>query len=629
MAVRRRVLIVLAVLTTGALLAGGWLAWRVSLAADALRDLRTATDGARPEVDALDVGALRARLPAVQDAADRAAEAADDPVWRLAEHLPIVGDDLTAVRLVSRAADDLARESAPDLLAALAALTGDRAHTGDPAHSGDPAHTAAPGPAGDPARAADPSAAADRAAARAAALPSGWVDLAAVVAAAPAAGRAAATVDRLRSELAPIDPGGLVGPVAGPVAALQDVLAGTSGPLAAAQEVAAVLPTMLGADGPRTYLLLSLNPAELRAQGGIVGAVAVLRADDGAVGLVGQRSTADLPELSAPVIPLTGTELALHGDRLGRWVQDTVLTPDFPRAAELAAAFWAAQTGQVVDGVVATDPVVVADVLAATGRTVQADGAEIGAPDLLRVLLRDAYLDYGDPRAGDAFYAQVAAAVFGVLRDAVAEPATARAVALAGGAAVDQRRVAVWSARPAEQVVLAGSGVGGAFLTGDAVTPTGAGVGDAVGVFLDDATAGKLGYDLDVGVDVRLSGCGTREPRARVTLRLGYAPPADVAGFPAQVLGDGRSGVPAGWLATNVAFYGARDGALGEVRRDGAVVGGQVAREGRREVAVLTSRLAPGTGEEYVVDVAARGGSLTVWTTPTLWGPGVVTTTCP
>ena len=138
-----------------------------------------------------------------------------------------------------------------------------------------------------------------------------------------------------------------------------------------------------------------------------------------------------------------------------------MLTPDFPRAATLAAAFWTAQTGQAVDGVLATDPVVVADLLAATGRTVRADGAEIGAQDLLRVLLRDTYLDHGDPRAGDAVYAQVASAVFGVLRDAVEEPATARAVAVAGQAAVEQRRVAVWSAHPAEQAVLAGVGRGG------------------------------------------------------------------------------------------------------------------------------------------------------------------------
>lgn len=591
MAVRRRVLIAVAVLLAALLLLGGWLAFRVYQAGTALRDLQATADGARAEVGAMDVPALEARLPDAQDAAARAADAADDPVWRLAERLPLVGDDLRAVAVVATAADRLAHDAAPDLLTALGSVVG---------------------PGAQPARA----------------VPAGWVDLAPVADAAPAAARAAAVVDSLRADLATLDPDRLVGPVAGPVAQLQGALDGASSSLSALGEVAAVLPDLLGDDRPRTYLLLSLNPAELRAQGGIVGAVAVLQVADGAVGLVGQRSTVDLPELAAPALPLSEAEVALYGDRPGRWVQDSVLVPDFPRAAALAAAFWQQSTGQAVDGVLATDPVVVADLLSATGRTVQADGAELGGDTLLRALLRDAYLAYGDPRWGDAFYAQVATAAFGVLRDAAADPAAARVAGEALLGAVDERRVALWSADPAEQAVLARTPLGGAFLSGDAVTPTGR-VGGAVGVFLDDATAGKLDFDLAATVSVTMQGCGTADPTARVDLRLDYRPPADVAGYPAQVLGDGRSGVPAGWLATNVSFWSARDGRVGPVARDGAVIGGQTGSAERRDVAVLTSRLAPGAGEAYSVTVPAPGGALTVWTTPTLTGPGVVAGECP
>lgn len=594
MAVRRRVLIVAAVLLAAVLVLGGWLTSRVVQAAGALRDLQTAADGLRPELDALDVRALDARLPALQDASVRAADAVDDPVWRAAQHLPFVGDDLAAVAAVSTAAADLATDAAPALLAALAAVVD----------------------------AGDAQAVADRG------VPAGWVDLAPVVRGAPAASRAAAVLDTLRADLDGLDPATLVGPVSGPVGELRAALHGSAATLAAARELAVALPGLLGADGPRTYLLLSLNPAELRAPGGIVGAVAVLQVSDGAVGLAGQRSTADLPELATSVVPLSDAEQALYGDRLGRWVQDSVLTPDFPRAAEVAAAFWRQSTGQPVDGVLATDPVVVADLLAATGRTVHADGAELSGDTLLQALLRDAYLAYGDPRMGDAFYAQVAAAAFEVLRDAATDPAAARAAATTAAAAVADRRVALWSARPAEQARLVATPVGGAFLSGDAATPTGT-VGAAVGVFLDDATAGKLGYDLTATVAVTMSGCGTDDPRARVDVLLDYHPPADVGTYPAQVLGDGRSGVPAGWLATNVSFYSARDGRLGEVRRDDAVVGGQTERVARRDVVVLTSRLAPGVRQTWSVTVPAPHGALTVWTTPTLSGPGVVTGECP
>lgn len=597
MTVRRRVLLACAVLLAAALLVGGWLAVRVWQAAGAVRDLQAAASGAAGEAAALDVTALQGRLPAVQDAAARAAGAADDPVWRLAQHLPLVGDDLAAVAAVSRAADALAHDAAPDLLAAVAEVAGGPA----------------PGGAGG---------------ATARAVAPGWVDLAPVVAAAPAAERAADVAQDLRDELAVIGTDGLVGPVAGPVGQLRSALDGAQDALATVRSLAPVLPALLGEDGPRTYLLLSRNPAELRAQGGIVGAVTVLQVRDGAVGLVGQRGTVELPELAAPALPLGDDEQALYGDRLGRWVQDVGLTPDFPRAAELAAAFWQQSTGQAVDGVLATDPVVVADLLAATGRTVQADGTEVGGDGLLRVLLRDAYLAYGDPRSGDAFYAQVAGAAFAVLRDSVAEPAAARAAASVAGRAVGERRVALWSARPGEQSRIGASALGGAFLTADAPTPAGS-VGQAVGVFLDDATAGKLDFDLATTVTVTMTGCGTARPEALVELALDYRPPPDVATYPAQVLGDGGSGLPAGWLATNVSFYSARDGVVGEVRRDGVLLGGQSGRIGRREVAVVTSRLAPGAAERYAVTVPAPGGALSVWTTPTLDGPGVVTGACP
>lgn len=587
-------LLVAAVLLGGLVLVGGWLGVRVWQAADASRDLQAAVDGAGPEVAALDLTALGARLPAVQEAAARAAAAADDPVWRAAQHLPFVGDDLAAVAAVATAADDLAQDAAPDLLSALdAVLAGSTASRGT-----------------------------DRDA------PDGWVDLAPLADAAPAAARAAAIAETLRADLSGIDAGSLAGPVAGPVAAVQDALAGASGPLDTVQALAAVLPGLLGDDGPRTYVLLSLNPAELRAQGGIVGAVAVLQARDGAVGLVAQRGTAEMPELAESAVPLTDDELDLYGARLGRWIQDSVLTPDFPRAAEAASAFWTETTGQPVDGVLSVDPVVVADLLSATGRTVQADGVEIGGDSLLQVLLRDVYLAYGDPKDGDAFYAQVATAAFAVLGDARTDPQAARAAVSVAQRAVADRRVALWSARPDEQARIGATALGGAFLSGDATTPTG-GTGQALGVFLDDATAGKLDFDLDATVAVTMAGCGTAAPTARVDLRLDYHPPADVASYPAQVVGDGGSGLPAGSLATNVSFYAPRDTALGEVRRDDAVVGGQSASTGRREVAVVTSRLAPGEGETYSTTVPAPGGRLTVWTTPTLTGPGVVVGECP
>jgi hypothetical protein len=113
-----------------------------------------------------------------------------------------------------------------------------------------------------------------------------------------------------------------------------------------------------------------------------------------------------------------------------------------------------------------------------------------------------------------------------------------------------------------------------------------------------------------------------------VPLDHAYDPPAADADLPAQVVGDGGSGLPAGWLATNVSVYSARGGTPLEVRRDGVVVGGLLATVGERSAMVLTSRLAPGAHETWTVTVPAPSGALTVRTTPTLTGPGSVSGSC-
>ena len=53
----------------------------------------------------------------------------------------------------------------------------------------------------------------------------------------------------------------------------------------------------------------------------------------------------------------------MFGDQIAVFVQDVTLTPQFPRAAELARAMWERATGTQVDGVLATDPVALGHLL--------------------------------------------------------------------------------------------------------------------------------------------------------------------------------------------------------------------------------------------------------------------------
>ncbi|KQT02241.1 DUF4012 domain-containing protein [Cellulomonas sp. Leaf395] len=558
--------------------ATGWLAYRGYQAGTALLSAKDVVLDLRGDVDGADVQQIEARLPQVQADLAAARAATGDPVWRAAEHLPWLGANLEAVRVVSWSLDDVVRDALPAIGRIDAVLRAQETPGTD-----------------------------------------GRIDLAPLVDAAPDIVAAAASAHSAQAAVAAIDTNALVTPLAGPVGQVQDELAHVTGALDAGAQVASLLPPMLGADGPRTYLLVSLNSAELRSAGGIAGAFAILRADDGALELTEQRTTLDLVGTDASILPLTDEELRVDTDRLGRWVQNAVMTPDFPRSAELLSARWERDIGTRVDGVIATDPVAASYLLGATGPVVEPGGAQITAANVVQVLLRDAYTTYGDDSAsGDAFYTAVAATVFRAVSSGQGD---SRGIVDALARAGAEGRVRMWSAHPQEQERLEGTSVGAAFLTGP--------FPDATGVFLNDGSAGKLGYYLTTTVTVEDLRCTGSDPTATVRLDLAYDPPADLSSLPEYVTGTADTGLPVGVLSTNVSVYAPIGAVLENLRLGESYVSGITATMAGRDVQIVTSNMAPGAAETYRVEVPVRDGTVSVWTTPTLTSPGLITATCP
>lgn len=576
---RRRVVVAAVVVLVVLVGTAGWLAFRVYQAGRALLAAQDGLTAITQDARTRDLAGMKAALPPVRSQLDAARRAVDDPVWRAGTVLPWAGRQLGAVRTVTVALDQVVDVAGPALDAADTVLSSRQSSSG------------------------------------------GQVALGPIIDALPPILAAADQVDSASRAIDGIDAAALTPRLAAPVASMQRQLGQVAGPLRSALPVAHLLPALLGADGPRSYLLVSLNTAELRAQGGIVGAMAVLRVDHGTISLVDQRSTADFPALDAPILPLTPAELEIQKDVLGRWIQNATMSPDFPRAAQLAAARWQAVTGQHVDGVISTDPVAAAELLKATGPVTVAGGVTLQGDTLVRQLLRDAYLllpyQGGDNAAADAFYAQAAGAIFHAVASGQGDRV---AVVQALAQAAQQGRVRIWSEHADEETALAGTGVGGAFLSGS--------YPNDAGVFLDDGTSGKLDYYLTTKVSVESMTCTGPNPTATVRLDLSYSPPADVASEPAYVTGLSKSGLPTGWLATNVTVYTPVGAQLGSLRLGDGYVAGTSATQDGRAVQVVTSWLAPGQQVTYRATVPVHGGSLTVWSTPTLTSNGRQTVTC-
>jgi hypothetical protein len=515
-----------------------------------------------------DLEAARASLARLQGyaAAARADTAGWD--WGVASAAPVVGDDLDAVRTVADVLDELSRQALPELIQ----LAGSMSLT-----SLVPA--------------------------------SGQLDLAGLAAsAAPVAAADDAVLGAYR-RISAIKADHLVPQLRDGVGQFTDGLRRLAELTATARRVTTLVPPMLGADGPRTYLVLLQNLAEVRATGGMPGAYIVVRADHGAIRLIDQGTAATgLGVFATPVLPLRPEQTALYTERLGTFAADVNFTPHFPTVATLAREMYRRRSGRAVDGVLATDPVALSYVLSATAPLVVAGGPRLTAANAVRVLLSDVYASMSRPQQ-DAYYAAAARAVFEALSRGAVDPA--RVVqALARAAA--ERRLLVWSARPAEESALSGTVVEGALPVRDGGTPT-------VGVFLNDGSGAKLDYYLTHSAQLAVAACRP-DTRLELRLRLTIGSTAPSTGLSRDVTGMALSGDPY-TVRTNVMVFSPTGGSIVSMALDGQTVHIATGLERGRIVGVLVLDLRPGQRRTIEADLltdALPGADVTpqLWVTP-------------
>ncbi len=546
-----------------------WVGWKGSIAYVGLSDAQSSASKARDAIGKGDAVEAARQLESMTDSMERAREATADPVWAAASSVPWLGANLRAVTTLTGALDELARDGvAPVVDVASLVASGGLAPV------------------------------------------DGQIDLGPLAAAAPELAAAADAGERASASLAGIDTGGLLPVVAEQVEVVRDEVADVASALRTGARVSALLPSMLGADGERRYLALFLNSAELRSTGGLVGALTVITADDGALSMSTTRAGTDLERFDEPVLPLTPAELEIHSESLGRIIQNVALTPDFPRTAALAAAMWEADTGEKVDGVIATDVVALAAVLAATGPVTTEDGTTLDADSVVAELLHEPYLRYKKQADADEFFADAAGRVFARL---VAGGGDVTGLIDGLATATGEGRMLVWSTRETEQTGLREAGLSGAFLSGAAPM--------AGGVFLNDATGGKLDYFLGAEVDVARVTCTDDGMRVVTRLRLVSRVPSSVEDLPKYVTG--LADVPKGSFITRVSAYGPAGGSLLATRVDGVAVGGRQAVEEGRDVNLISVELAPGQSVAYEFEwLVPRAGPVEVWSTPTTTAPG-------
>ena len=548
------------------LIMGGAAAW-LGVQAVVIKDNLQATTELLPQLKkqlaANDPTAAAATVQSLASHTSTAKKAGTDPLWKAAGALPWVGANLSAATTVTVTADDVVQFAAKPLLRAFASLDW---------------------------KALTPT--------------DGAVGLEAIDAAAPSVVAAANTVQLSSDRLAGIDMTKLVPQVADPLTTAQEQLEELRGTLNVAASTVQLLPAMMGSDDTRNYLLLIQNSAEVRATGGIPGALAVLRSDKGRIELTSQDSASAMGSFD-PAVIADPVQQAIYSNRMGIYMQNVNMTPDFPTAAATARTMWQQRhPGEVIDGVISVDPSALALILKATGPvdvgSAIPDGVNIGtlpttltSENLVQALLSDVYAAIENPAMQDAYFAEVAKQVFAKISSG--ETSGEKLVA-ALGKGVGENRIKIWSSHADEQKLLGSQRIGGA-ISGPSVAPA------AFGVYFNDGTGAKMDYYVKRTVQLvqQCSAGGYGQYTARITLT--NTAPADAAtSLPKYVTGGGVFGVPPGHVATNVVAYGPSLARAQEARVDGNAGGFGSFTHDSRPVGLVRVELAPGESKTVEID---------------------------
>lgn len=497
---------------------------------------------------------------AFTESTENAVAALDNPVWNAAERVPLLGENLRAISTTAQVANGIAEGAVL--------------------------------PAGD----IDLEAFKPR---------FGRLDVDAVTETAPVIEVANTTLHSASDIMADIDTSALLGPIATSVEQLRNELKRVGEITSALSIASQILPSAMGADGPRNYLLMFPNNAELRSQGGNPTAFAILEISDGEISIRPEvGAVGGIPVFPSRIGDPDEETLELYPD-LGLSMDSITRTPDFPTTAAMAKTAWENTFGLTVDGVLSVDPVALSYVLEATGPLPLDGGGELDATNVVDRVLSEVYEQYPDGASQDAYFTAISSLVFvavssgqGSFVDLVA--AFARAA--------EEHRLMFWAADDEEQEVIELTPLTGSEIDEDVAT--------AFDIYLNDHTRTKLGYYLDATLEVSANRCQTTDTLFSMSGTLTSSVPVGTT-LPGALT---SPIAPAGTILTRAEVYGPANARVTEVYVAGKRVSSpDDLQVGDRTVVTIDLPLDPGETVDFSVGFVGEGldyPDLDVRTTP-------------
>jgi hypothetical protein len=542
------------------LLGGGavWVGMNALTVKNELEAARPLLSSVKDKVLAGQASTAQAEVDELAEHATKAREASSGPVWWLAEQLPTVGTNLVAVRTIA----DSVSNVVDDAVVPAVAL-------------GDTLSPAVFKPV------------------------DGAVDLAAISSITPVLDSAGTALTGASESISALDTTSLIGPVKNAVTEIDALVGEVEPAIATAKALAPVLPGLLGAEGPRDYLLVFENSAEARPLGGIAGAQILVTADQGKVGITRSTTGRDFKFESEAFANshVTSEARALYLPPFGVQSQNNTLTPRVEVAADLTRSMWGSQLGVTPATVIFIDPIALTYILEATGPIPLPDGTELTSANSNDILLNAVYQTYSDDAdAQDAYFTAAATETFSaIMNGRVDVPKFVTAVQRAGA----EDRMLVSSTDATVQGLAVEAGLQGSMPqeTADAYQ---------IGVYYSDYLGSKMDYYLRSAVQVGQQTCAAGNRVVRVQIAAtNVLDPAAVEGLSTFITGAGGNGfrVPFGDLRIFTYIYAPPGSTItsigGSTDQEAAMIG----RDDPYPVARGVIQVAPGATETATIDI--------------------------
>ncbi|MBY6683386.1 DUF4012 domain-containing protein [Rhodococcus sp. BP-316] len=481
---RRRVPIWVWIVAVVLLALVAWFGWTVYTAYKGLSSARDDALAARSAILAGNADEGRERVADATAASTDALDATESPIWKAVAAIPGVGSPLDVVGPLTGLVHDLTTEVLQPAVDVGAVLNPSELRADD-----------------------------------------GTIDLGALREASPTLEQVSASATALNQRAESIDTDSYLPQVTEAGDSLKAQLNDLSGLLTNTSLASKILPDMLGENSPKSYFLAFQTNAESRGTGGLMGGFAIIDADRGKISLDALAKNSELGALYDPID--LGPDFAkAYGNQYNataNW-QNANVSPHFPYTGEILRSIWQQESGQSVDGVLATDPVALSYILGVVGPVTLADGEQVTSDNVVNLTQSEAYFRFADDNlARKDYLQQIAARVFSKVEGRINDPA---GLLDAIGRGVSEGHTAVWSADPAIQSVLSGTKI--AHEVPDDPAPYAA-------LVVNNGAGGKLDYYLERDITYTATSCEGDTRTTQITASVtNTAPPQE---YPTYIAG--------------------------------------------------------------------------------------------